>query len=140
MRDVGDVHLQFIVAVFELADVDSIVEVAGGLAVNGDDRQLAVVPAMAQFAHGNGVVVPDGLRLFDYLGREAMRQVELADHDFDVHSEIAFFAEDLDDTAARILRGRGPVGNLDVDHNTIEMLRAGVAGGLFAEHTILCSS
>ena len=126
--DVGDMHLQFIVVVFELANVDSIVEVAGGLAVDGDDGKLAVVAAVAQFMHGNDVVVLDGLRFFAHLGRKAVRQVKLADHDFDVDAEIAFCAQDLDDAAAWILRGARPVGDLDVDHNTVEILRARCGG------------
>ena len=47
LSDVRDVYLQFVVAALELPDVDGIVEIAGGFAVNGDDRQGAVVAAMA---------------------------------------------------------------------------------------------
>src|SRR5215470_17508015 len=39
LRDVGDVHLQEPAAVFAALDVNGIVEIAGGFAVNGDDGQ-----------------------------------------------------------------------------------------------------
>ena len=65
-----------------------------------------------------------------------MRQVVLADHDFDVHAEVIFTSEDLDHLAARILRGRGPIGNLDIDHDSIEAVPGGAAGGLIAEHPV----
>ena len=48
MGHVGDVDLQFVVAVCEIADVDGIVEVASGFAVDGDDGEIAVVAAAAQ--------------------------------------------------------------------------------------------
>ena len=36
-----------------------------------------------------------------------VRQMEFADHDFDVDAEIVFAAEDFDDAAARVLSGLG---------------------------------
>src|SRR5437868_14245672 len=60
----------------------------------------------------------------------------LADHDFDVHAEVIFASEDLDHLAARILRGRGPIGNLDIHHDPIEVVPGGAAGGLIAEHPV----
>ncbi len=89
MGHVGDVDLQFVVAVFELPDVDGVVEIARGFAVDGDDGKVAVVAAMAQFARWDDVF--DGLRFFDYFGREAVGQVKFADHDLDVDAEIVFF-------------------------------------------------
>jgi hypothetical protein len=41
--DVGDVDLQLGVAVGERADQDSVIEVAGGLAVDGDDGERTEV-------------------------------------------------------------------------------------------------
>ena len=63
---------------------------------------------------------------FDDLGREAVRQVKFADHDFDVDTEIVFFAENFDDSAARVLGGAGPVGDFDVDDYAFEILPVGV--------------
>jgi hypothetical protein len=109
---VGDVDLEFVVAVFELADVDGVVEIAGGFSVDGDDGKIAVVAAVAQCVGGNNIF--DGLRFFDDFGREAVGQVKLADHDLDVDSEVVFFAENFDDAAARLLRGARPVGDFYV--------------------------
>ena len=46
LRDVGDVDLQF-VTVGSLFDEDGVVEVLGGLAVDGDDGKIAEVAALA---------------------------------------------------------------------------------------------
>ena len=45
--------LQFVVAVCELPDVDGVVEVAGGFAVDGDDGEIAVVAAWRRSAAGS---------------------------------------------------------------------------------------
>ena len=98
MGNVGDVDLQFVVAVFELADVDGVVEIARGFSVDGDDGELAVVAAMAQGFGGNAGCVGrfvgryQGLGFFDHFGREAVGQVKFADDDFDVDAEVVFFA------------------------------------------------
>ena len=104
MCDVGDVDLQFVVAVLELADVNGVVEIARGFAIDGDDGKLAVVAAVTQFVGGDDVF--DGLRFFDHCGREAVGQVKLADHDLDVDAEVVFFAENFDDAAARAVAWR----------------------------------
>ena len=44
------------------------------------------------------------LRLFQGRGGKMMRQVKLADHDFDVDAEIVLQAENFDDASAGILR------------------------------------
>ena len=43
MRDVGDVHLQMPRAVGAALDVDGVVEIARGFAVDGDDGQMAKI-------------------------------------------------------------------------------------------------
>ena len=48
VADVGDVDLQLPVAVRERLDADGVIEVACGLAVDGDDRQAAEVAAFCQ--------------------------------------------------------------------------------------------
>ncbi len=53
VRDVRDVHLQLEVAVRQRADVDGVVEIARGFAVDGDDGQIAEIaaPAQVRFRH-----------------------------------------------------------------------------------------
>ena len=64
-----------------------------------------------------------------------MRQVELADDDLDVHAEVVFVAENLDDAAARILGRRGPVGDLHIHHQAFEIVPL-AAARLFAEDAV----
>ena len=137
MGHIGDVDLEFVVAIFEWADVDGIVKIAGSFTVDGDDRKLAVV---ASAAHGfGGNFGRDGLRFFDYFGREAVRQVELADHDFDVDAEVGLFAENFDDASAGALGGTWPFGNFYVDYYAFEILPVGVDGSLVAYDPIVRS-
>ena len=51
-----------------------------------------------------------------------MRQVMLADHDLDVRAEIVFVAQNLHYPPARILRGRGPVGDLDIHNDVFQVV------------------
>ena len=105
-----------------LADENSVVEVLGGFAVDGNDGQLAKIAAAGGFLL---VQVSGGARLLENLGRENMGQMMLADDDFDVHTKIVFPAQDLDDPAARGT-GRGrPVGDFHVDHHALQV-RSGV--------------
>ncbi len=53
MRDVGDVDLQEPAAIVAAFDVDSVVEIACGLAINGDDRQFAKIFAAGAFGFGD---------------------------------------------------------------------------------------
>ena len=63
----------------------------------------------------------------------------LADHDFDIDSEIIFVAEDFDNAAAGILVSGGPVCNLDIDYSMMKVMRApsvrDLAGELMREHS-----
>src|SRR5438094_3038470 len=111
--------------------MDCVIEVAGGFAVDGNDRQVAVVAAMLQFRCRDDRL--DGLRLVDDLGRKVVGQVKLANHDFDVHSEIVFLAQYFDHAPAGTLRGGRPVGNLDVDHYAVEVVPVRGMGGLSAD-------
>jgi hypothetical protein len=65
-----------------------------------------------------------------------VRQVKFADGDFDVDAEVVLTAENFDDAAARILRGRGPVGDFDIDHHAFEIVPVRAAGGFVAEHAV----
>src|SRR5215470_10471961 len=97
MRHVGDVHLQQPAAVVAAFDVDGIVEIAGGLAVNGDDGKPAKILAAAELGVRNGTSELFGF--FRDFGGESMRQVVLANNDFGVYAEFAGAAEDFDDAA-----------------------------------------
>src|SRR6478672_5944560 len=57
----------------------------------------------------------------------------LADHDFNIQAEIIFVAQNLDDTAAWIVRGGRPISNLDVNHNIFQVVWPG-ALCLFTQH------
>src|SRR6266404_444373 len=111
-----------------------VVEIARGFAVYGDDGKVAVVAAVTEFAGVNYVL--DGLGFFDHVGREAVGQVKLADHDLDVDSEVASFAEDFHDAATGLLRGAWPVGDFYVYYYAFEILRVGVDCGFFADHPV----
>ena len=139
MGDVSDVDLQFVVAVFELADMNGVVEIARGFAIDGDYGKLAVVAALAQGVVGNFGFAGrlDRLGFFDHFGREAVGQVKLADHDLDIDSKVVFFAENFDHAAARLLRGAGPVGDFHVDYCAFQILPVGVNFGFFAYDSIL---
>src|SRR5262249_9519369 len=100
---IGNVDLQLIVAVIEPADEHGIVEVAGGLAVNGDDGQVAEVAAPG------GLLVRDDrvdfLGFLQHLHGKDVRDMVFADDHLHVNAEIVFIAEDLSHAAARALRG-----------------------------------
>ncbi len=134
LRHIGDVDLQFKISVGKVAYRNGIVEVAGGFAVDGDDGQRAEITAMAKLLrwnHGG-----DGLRLFECRRGKVVRQVKFTDGDFHVDAEIVLTAENFEDAAARILRGRGPVGDFDIDHDAFEIVPVRMSRGLVPEHAI----
>jgi len=97
MGNVGDVDLQEPAAVFAAFNVDGIVEVAGGFAVDGNDGKAAKILAAGEFGFCDGAG-----ELFGFVGNFAGKrvgQVMLADDDFGVHAEIAGTAQDFNDTA-----------------------------------------
>jgi hypothetical protein len=51
--DVGDVYLEFVVATVNLTDSDGIVEVAGGLSVDGDDWEIAEITPSLELRRWN---------------------------------------------------------------------------------------
>ena len=118
---IGDVNLKLITTMGALADEHGVVEVARGLAVDGDDGQRAEVgPA------GGGVLVEvrDAAGLGeDGLGKEA-RQLVLADHHLHVDAEVVGRAENFQDAADGRTRGRWPTGDLDIDDEAFDTGRA----------------
>jgi hypothetical protein len=93
MRYIGNVHLQFKIAVVQATHGNGIVEIARRFAVNGDNGQAAVVAPMLQLPRGDDVF--HRLRFLQSLSGKAMRQVIFADDDFHVHAEIVFVAQDF---------------------------------------------
>jgi hypothetical protein len=134
LSDVGDVDLEFEIIVGEHADVDGVVEVAGGFSVDGDDGERAEVAAVAEF--GAGDRGGDLLCFFQRGGGEMMREMEFADDDFDIYAEVVLAAEDFDNFAFRTLRGGRPVGDFYVYDYAFEVRIVGVAGGFFAEDSV----
>src|SRR5271166_4542474 len=114
---------------------DRVVEVTRGFAVNGDDGQRAIVTPTAQLARRDYRLKL--LRLLQDLDGKAVRQVVLADDDFDIHAEIVLVAEDLDYAAARVLGWRRPIGDLHIHDEAFEVVPL-VAAGFFAEDAIAC--
>ena len=134
LRHIGNVDLQFEIAVGESAHGDGIVEVARGLTVDGDDRQGAEVTAEAKFQRRDDG--GDVLRLIERCCGKMMRQVKLADDHLNVDAEVVGAAENLNDAAPRILRGRGPVGDFNVNHHAFEVVPIRVASGFIAKHAV----
>ena len=128
--DVGDVDLQLVAAVGALGDEDSVVEVAGGFAVDGDDGQAAKIAAAGDFVV---VEVRDAAGFCEDVVREDAREVVLADHHLDVDAEIVGIAEDFDDATDGRLEGRGPAGDLDIDDQALQIVVVEVRCGLGAE-------
>src|SRR5207237_2156177 len=94
---VGDVDLKQVVSVGQALHVDRVVKIFGGLAVDGHDGERAkVAPA---FSVKLGSKLRRGLRLGQHLGWEAVRQVELADDDLDVHAEFFAASQNFDHAA-----------------------------------------
>ena len=99
VADVGDMHLERVVAVGQAIHPHGIVEISRGFAVDGDDVERAEIAAAFQVFGVDGGGHPFGL--FHHFGRKLVRQVVLADDDFNVHSEIVGMAQNLDDAAGR---------------------------------------
>ena len=100
MGDIGDVDADLGVAAGELTEGDGIVEVAGGVGIDGDDefgpQVLAIRRLLGQFHHGKGGSFGEGL------GGKLRGEVELADDGKDVDARILAAAEPLDDDPFRI--------------------------------------
>ena len=100
VADIGDVHMQREMSVRQLVDPDSVVKVPRRFAIDGDDRHLAEIPAPLELDSGNHG--RDVLCLLDRLGWEMVREMMLANDDFDVDPEIVRAAQDLDHPPYRV--------------------------------------
>ncbi len=86
--------LQLEIAIRETADGYSVIEIARGFAVDGDDRQRAEVSAVAKFLRWDNCW--NILRLFERGRGKVVRQVKFADDDFDIDAEVVLAAEDFE--------------------------------------------
>jgi len=139
--DVGDVHLKEPAAVFAALDVNGVVEVAGGFAVNGDDGEFAEIFPAGAVAFGNGQ--GEALGLLQNFAGEGMGKMMFANDDFGIHTEIAGTAKDFDDASGGRSAGARIAEEFDVDDGAVELrdvrealVARGVLGGrkkLFAE-------
>ena len=124
MRDVGDVDREPVSAAGEPLDVHGIVKVLSRLAVNRHHRPAAEVAAALKLYFQD--VLWRSVRLRQHLRRKTVRQVELADDDFHVHTEFVASAEDFEHAAPK-RRGAarlGEVRDLDVHDLSVELARA----------------
>src|ERR1700687_3011301 len=94
VRYIGDVDLQMPAAI-RAFDVDGVVEIACGLSIDGDDRQVAEIFAAC------ALDLIDGLRatlcFIQNFGGERMREMMLADDDLGINAELAGTPENLAD-------------------------------------------
>ena len=124
--DVGDVHAEPVVAVGQLLDRDRVVEVAGVLAVDGDDLPAAEIAAAGDLARRHGMVAAAGLG--DGVGGVGVGNAVLAQHDLGVDARIVETAEDFDDASGRRPGRPGPALDLDRHHVAVGGRQA-VGGG-----------
>ena len=114
VRDVRDVHAQQPGPLGRQFERDGVVEIPGGLAVDGHGEHPAQVgtPGALGGAHLRG----DGLGVEQHAPREAVREVELPDDHLLGDTRGALVPEHLDDGRLRGAAGRRPRGDLGDDH------------------------
>src|SRR5580693_910748 len=77
--------------------VDGVVKIASRLAINGDDGEAAEIAAA--YDVGGSDLLLRGARFGEHFVGENMRQVMLANDDFDVHADFAGAAKNFDDAS-----------------------------------------
>ncbi len=112
VRDVGDGDDEAVTLALALA-IHRVVEVLGGLAVDGDQRQLGEVLAAGPVLLAHHVGQLARLRLG--LGGELEGQVVLAQRDLDLHAGVGVVAQHLDDAPDRLGELGGLLDQLDGD-------------------------
>jgi len=129
LGDIGNVDLKLIMAAGQAADEDSVIEIAGGLTVNGDDGQRAEVASAGKLLVGNDGA--DLLRFFQHGLRKDVADVVLADHYFHVDAEVVFIAEDFDDASPGLMSGRGELDDFYFDNDILQVVVGDLSGSLF---------
>ena len=120
--DIGDVNLKLGMSIRKGTHEDGIVEVAGGLPINGDDRQAAKVLTtgklrLGQACHG---VLCLGRSLRQDMGRKGVLYGMFADDDLHIDAEGVRRPKHLDDAAPSCTSGLGKLGDLDIHHQPLE--------------------
>ena len=118
MRNVGDVHLQLPVAVFEALHVHGVVEIARRFAVDRDDRQIAEIAPPGALGIAHRMRRGGGFR--QHFRGKFVRQMMFADQDLDVHAEIAGPPENFDHASRRRHAAARKARHLHVDDGAIE--------------------
>ena len=97
VRDVGDVDTDLHVAVGKFAEGDGVVEIAGGVGVDGDDEVATKIfpsdRAIGKFDGGKGFGLGEGF------GRESGGEIEFPDNGKDIDAWIGGSAEPFDEEA-----------------------------------------
>ena len=124
-----------------MLDVNGVVEIAGGFAVDGDDGEVAKIFAALVFCFGDGNGAAGGF--LQDCGGKCVREVMLADDDFDVDAEVAGAAEDFYDASGWRGAAARVAGELDVDYGAVEFgkdweaLGASPLGDLFGRVNLI---
>ncbi len=118
--------------------IHRVVKVARGFAVNCHQRQMADVlaPGPIGFGHGGGI----GLRLLFRRVRKFMRQIVLAQGNFDFHAGVGVVAQHLHDVTNRLGMLVGLLQDFQ-NHHLPGLGPAGVTGGdqnVLADAAIFC--
>jgi hypothetical protein len=134
MGHVRDVNLKFVIAALYLPDGNSVVKVAGGFAINGDNGEIAGVASLLGLGRRDDRL--NILRFVEDFWRKMMRQVKFTDDDFYVDPEVVFITQNFDYASSRILSGRRPVCDFYVDDYAFEIIPFGAAGSLVTENAV----
>ncbi len=122
MRHVGDVHLETPAAVCAAFHVDSVIEIARGFAIDGDNREVAKIFTALAIGLLDGQRAVPGF--FFHLRRKLMRQVMLANDDFGIHTELAGAAENFKYPTRRGSTGTRIAKQLDVHDCAVQFRHA----------------
>src|SRR5581483_1982950 len=118
-----------------LSHQNSIIEVAGSFAIDGDDGQIAKITSLC---HDLRIEISCGAGLFEHIFRKDMRQVMLTDNDLDIDTKVIFMPQNLNDAATCCTRGRSPFRDLDIDNQAFEVTIC-LPLGFFAQDA-MCSA
>ncbi len=127
-------HMQLEISVLERAHQYGIVEIARRLTVNRDNRERPEIAPPLQFLRRNNP--RRVLRLLDHRDRKMVRKMKLPNRDLNIHSEIIFPPQNLDHPPARTLRRRRPLGNLNINHQALQIVPVPAPRHLLAQHAV----
>ena len=97
VRDVGDVNADLHVAIGKFPERDGVVEIAGGVGVDGDDEVATkILPADGAIGEFDG---GKGFGLGESFGRESGGEIEFPDNGKDIDAWIGGSAESFDEEA-----------------------------------------